>query len=70
MYVSFDNMCTCVLYCLYCVFCIVSFRYMFSYLLCLYCHRVKIQLQLIIIIIIIIIIMGCYEHGGKMWCFV
>jgi hypothetical protein len=55
----FSNMCTCiycVLYCLYCVFCIVSFMYMFSYLFCLYCHRVTTRLQSIIIIIIIIII--------------
>jgi hypothetical protein len=36
-------------------FCIVSFMCMFSYLFCLYCHRVTIQLQLVIIIIYIYI---------------
>jgi hypothetical protein len=58
MCVSFGNMCTCiycVLCCLYCVFCIVSFMYMFSYLFCLYCHRVTTQLQLVVEVIIIII---------------
>jgi hypothetical protein len=47
MCVSFGNMYTCiycVLYCLYCVF--VLFRLcMFSYLFCLYYHRVTTQLQ-------------------------
>jgi hypothetical protein len=43
----------------FCIVCgvffrIVSFVYVFSYLFCLYCHRVKTQLQLIVIIIIII----------------
>jgi hypothetical protein len=55
MCVSFGNMCTCiycVLYCLYSVFCTVSFMCMFSYLFCLYCHRVTTQLQLVKIIII------------------
>jgi hypothetical protein len=60
--VSFGNMCTCiycVLYCLYWVFCVVHFMYTFSYLFCLYCHRVTYQFQLVIIIIIIIIILFC-----------
>jgi hypothetical protein len=68
MCVSFGNVCTfiyCVLYCLYCVFCIVAFMYMFSYLFCLYCHRVTTQLQLIIIIIIITIIMRCLSEFVK-----
>jgi hypothetical protein len=69
MCVSFGNMCTCiycVLYCLYCVFCIVSFMCMFSYLLCLYCHRVTTQLQLVIIIIIINSISRLFtKHTGS-----
>jgi hypothetical protein len=65
MCVSFGNMCTCiycVLYCLYCVFCIVSFMYIFSYLFCLYCHRVTNQLQLIIIITYIIKLINIYLY--------
>jgi hypothetical protein len=50
--VSFGNMCNCtysVLNCLYSVFCIVPLKYTFSYMFCLYCHRLTTQLQLIII---------------------
>jgi hypothetical protein len=59
MCVSFGNMCTCiycVLYCWYCAFCIVWFVCMFSYFVCLYCHRVTTQLLVVVVVIIIIII--------------
>jgi lipopolysaccharide export LptBFGC system permease protein LptF len=61
MCVSFGNMCTCIYCVLYCfVMC------MFSYLFCLYCHRVTTQLQLIIIIIIIILYPKLLIRGIKL----
>jgi hypothetical protein len=56
MCVSFDT-CICIyrvfncLYCVFSIFCIVSFMCMYSYLFCLYCHRVATQLQLVVTII-------------------
>ena len=52
---------------------IVSFMYIYSYLICLYwckdyCHRVSTQFQLVIIIIIIIIIIKItYPMTGKIF---
>jgi hypothetical protein len=52
VYVWVCNVCLVICVLVFTVFCIVSFMCLFSYLFCLYCHRVTTQLQLITIIII------------------
>ena len=62
----FGNMCTCI-YCVFLLFvlcfCIVSFMYIYSYLLLLYwckdyCRRVTTQLQLVVVLVVVVVVVA------------